>query len=136
MATMVRTGMNLIQAGLFRGPAVLASLMGACYIGELAMRGLQAAGSRIGINPPSADSGSVGEKMVKAMRPYKDLPLQEVAINGLALSVIGTVGFHLAAWAFGPAPAVYNNVLSYLGPIRIDNTPHPLLTAARNYFGV
>jgi hypothetical protein len=125
--------LSVIQAGLFRGPAVLGALMGASYIGEVAMRGIQKAGEFVYINPPKPESGSWRETAINTIRPYKDLPLKEVLLKGLALSVLGALGFYLAGLIFGPAPAIYNTVLSVLGPIRISNEVHPFIGAVTSW---
>lgn len=125
--------LSIIQAGLFRGPAVLASLMAASYIGEVAMRGIQKAGEFVFINPPEAELGSWRDTITRTVRPYKDLPLKDVAIKGLALAVLGTLGFYLAGLLFGPAPEIYNGVLSLLGPIRVSNDMHPLISAVTSW---
>ena len=131
-ATIVRSGVNLIQAGLFRGPALLGALMGVSYIGEIAMRVLETAGSQIGINLPQAQEGSWRKTIRDTIRPYKDQSWKHVLLKGVALSIIGSLGFQFAALAFGPAPAIYNNVLAWLGPIRVDNAMHPAIQFAYN----
>lgn len=129
----VQQGMNVIQAGLFRGPAVLGSLMGAAYIGELAMRGLTVAGAAIGLNVSEPAVGSYRATITDTIRPHRHLPTKDVLIRGLALAVLGAIGFHLAGWAFGPAPTIYNECLSWLGPVRISNDVHPLIAAMISY---
>ena len=130
-----RQGMNLIQSGLFRGPAVLASALGVAHVGELAMRGLTNVAFYAGMNVSAPDKGSMKEKILNTIRPYREVPVQDVLIRGLALVVIGIVGFHLAGLVFGPAPLeIYNGVLPWIGPLRLSNDMHPLFEMASKYF--
>lgn len=45
---------------------------------------------------------------------------REYVISLLALAIIAVVANEAALILCGPAPSIYNNVLTFMGPLRVD----------------
>ncbi len=131
--------LNTLQVGALRMPMLFASLNGALLVGEGALR-VTTSVLKLFFSGDSDAAKWISKRIpttaVNVMRPHKELSNQALAISALACCTIGILGTQLMAWGFGPAPSIYNDVLTFLGPIRIDDTLHPLLAWARSQFNV
>lgn len=129
-------GVAALQTGAFRMPMLFASLNGALLAGEGVFRATTAILGGLGFNGfMQKVHDNTPTIAIRVMRPYKDLKPKELVVSVLACSIIGILGTHAVAWAFGQAPAIYNNVLTWLGPIRISNDLHPLIAYAKTALG-
>jgi hypothetical protein len=114
--------------GCLRIPALLVSANAVAMTGELALRGLQTLLALAGIKVDDKDS-LVNKAVAKLpanvnFRPYKNETQwtnKKLLISAVACAAIGIVGTEFANFFFGSAPDIYNRVLTYLGPVRIDN---------------
>lgn len=127
------------MTGLIRIPAFMANCTAVMMTGELAIRGLSSTLSAIGFNPSNESWLQKAANHFENIRPYKDAPAKELAVKMVALAALGVIGSEFVRIAGGPAPAIYNNILSVLGPIRIDTGAYldnitPLLESFQRYF--
>lgn len=139
-ATALQTGMNMLQVGALRMPMLFASLNSALLTGEIAYRVVRATLNGVGFTGESTIVKYVRDNTpqiaVDVMRPYHALTAKQLVVSAIVTAIIGTLGTQFVSWAFGQAPAIYNNVLTWLGPVRLSNDVHPAITMARNYFNI
>lgn len=122
-------GINLLQVGALRLPCLMASVASVTRVAEVALRAVSKALDFIGFKGESTFSKWVSGG-VDWVRPYKDEKVystKTLLIQAVALGVIGVVGNTFVSALFGPAPAIYNNVLQLFGPIRIASDMHPAI---------
>lgn len=136
MANAVQTGLNMLQVGALRMPFLFANMNGALLVGEGAYRTVKATLNAFGFNGENQVTKYISDHTpalaVQVLRPYQNLTNKQLAISALACCIIGTLGSELVSYVFGKAPAIYNNVLSWMGNIRITNDHHPLVQMAIN----
>lgn len=121
--------------GLIRIPAFMSNCIAVMMVGELAIRGLTNVIQLVGLSPDK-DSWvqSTATNITKyGVRPYKDMELGELLVRTVAFAALGIVASEITRVLGGTAPGVYNSVLSFLGPIRIDTRPY--LTCVREVLG-
>ena len=128
----VQQGINLLQVGALRLPCLIASVGSVMRVAEIALRGISEALKFFGFNSNSTFATWVS-KAVDYVRPYKDNhTTTQLVKEALVLAAIGIAGNAVVSALFGPAPAVYNNVLQWVGPIRVSSDNHPLIDMAAN----
>jgi hypothetical protein len=71
--------------------------------------------------------------VVNAVRPYRKHESDVLLVTAIACCVIGVFGNELVSLFFGKPPAIYNQILTYLGPIRVSNDRHPAIAALIKY---
>lgn len=114
--------------GCLRIPALVISANAVAMAGELVVRGLQYALALTGIKVDSKDS--LVNKAVAYLptgvnfRPYRHMEIDKLAISTLTCAAVGIAGTELANFFFGNTPSIYNRVLTYLGPIRLDSSSY------------
>jgi hypothetical protein len=137
--------------GLVRIPAFISNAVAVMMVAELAIRALSSALHAVGLNP-SNDSwihqaaDTISEGGVRPYRPYKKIldahgnpvldqnnqpryekthwTLGTLITRTVAYAALGIIGSEAVRILGGTAPGVYNNVLTLLGPIRIDTRPY------------
>lgn len=112
--------------GLVRIPAFMSNCIAVMMVGELAIRGLSGFLHTIGLNP-SEDSWiqkTARDINSYGVRPYEKMPLKDLVVRTLAFAVLGIVGSEVIRVLGGTAPGIYNNVLTFMGPLRIDTRPY------------
>ncbi|MBA2368276.1 MAG: hypothetical protein H0V82_04545 [Candidatus Protochlamydia sp.] len=117
--------------GLVRIPSFMATCMSAMMVGEFAIRGLRNFFEVFGLRPSenSFIQGAATHVTNYGVRPYQDIPAGKLAGRLVAFAAIGIVGSELARLLGGAPPAIYNNVLAFMGPVRID--PRSYLTGVQ-----
>lgn len=142
IATYAQTGLNLLQVSALRLPALFTAASATLLVGEIAYRVVRATLAIVGFDGSSTASKWVHDhtpamlgKIVRPFRDAKEYPMQTLVIYALAAVVIGAIANDAIQLLFGKAPAIYNHVLTFLGPIRISTDFHPATQYAMNYFG-
>lgn len=120
--------------GLIRVPAMMVSVTAAAMIGEIALRVLGGIWSGLFGAPSNAGwlqkiSNFVHES---GARPFGDLMLngdfkistRQLVIKTIAFSALAALSFELASVLCGTPPAIYNHVLTFIGPVRFSNIPY------------
>lgn len=137
MSSPIAYGINVLQVGAMRMPMLFASINGTLIIGELVLRTTQAALQWIGFSGDSDlarwFSKNTPDIVVAAMRPYRNHQNEQLITTAIACCVIGIVGNELVSVLFGKPPAIYNQILTYLGPIRVSGDRHPAIAALIRY---
>lgn len=112
--------------GLVRIPAFMANCTAILMVGELAIRGLTNTVSVFGLKPQEDSWISQTATAINGsgIRPYRFKTTQQLVISAAAFAALGIVGSEFVRVAGGQTPQIYNNILSFLGPIRIDTTPY------------
>ena len=65
---------------------------------------------------------------MNCLRPFEKMSAQQLVTVAFVAGLFGNVGAAAIDFAFGPAPAIYNRVLSFLGNIRVESgAVHPLV---------
>lgn len=113
--------------GCLRIPALIISANAVAMAGELVVRGLTTTLALAGIKVDNQDSVinkavAILEKNNINFRPYKDLPIKTLVVSTVACAAIGILGTEFANLIFGPTPGIYNHVMKYFTPFRIDST--------------
>ncbi len=109
--------------GLGRITALMPTMIATIMVGELALRGLQNILRGIGLEPKD-DSwiSQAGKKILEhGARPYEKTNSKTLALQALAFTAIGIVGSESMRVLGGEVPAIYNNVLAFMGPVRLSN---------------
>lgn len=126
--------------GLVRIPAIMSNCVAVMMVGELAIRGLSETLSYVGFQPKDESWLTKTAKSINesGVRPFKDMSARELAIKAVAFAALGIIGSEFVRVTGGRAPGVYNSVLSFLGPLRLDSNPYldniaPLLTRAWSF---
>ncbi len=136
-ATTFQTGINMLQVGCLRMPCLFAQMNTALLVGELAFRIIKTGLEYCGFTGESALAKKVSSWTPNGtqdiLRPYGNKDLKTIVIGALICGVVGNIGTTVVATAFGPAPAIYNRVLSLLGNIRIVDDLHPALRYAASF---
>jgi hypothetical protein len=113
--------------GLIRIPAFLANCAAVMVIGELAIRLLSGFLTAVGFEPKEGTwvdkitkhvSGVVGE-----FRPYgnrETYNTKKLIVRLIAFAAFSIIATELARLIAGPTPPIYNKVLTFLGPLRLD----------------
>jgi hypothetical protein len=114
--------------GLVRIPSFMSTCIAAMMVGEGAIRGLRSFFEVFGLRPSDNGfiQGAARHVTNYGVRPYQHLSNGELAGRIVAFSAIGIVGSELARLLGGAPPSIYNNVLAFMGPVRID--PNSYLT--------
>lgn len=114
------------MTGLVRIPAFLSNLTAVAMVAELTIRTLRSTLSQIGIgNDDTTWISRTAEKISESgIRPYRATPTKELVIKAIAFAALGVAATEFVNIIGGQAPAIYNNVLTFLGPIRIDNASY------------
>lgn len=131
-------GINLLQVGALRLPCLMASVASVTRVAEIALRGVSTALEFIGFKGESTFSKWISTQ-VDFVRPYKDektYSTKNLLVQAVALGAIGVVGNTFVSALFGPAPAIYNNVLQFFGPIRIASDMHPAIQLLAQRFSI
>lgn len=112
--------------GLIRIPAIMSNCVAVLMVGELAIRGLSETISFFGFQPKDDSWLTKTAKNINesGVRPFKDMPAKELTIKAIAFAALGVVGSEFVRVTGGRAPGVYNNVLSFLGPLRLNSNPY------------
>jgi hypothetical protein len=111
--------------GCLRIPALVISANAVAMAGELVVRGLQYTLALTGIQVDSKNS--LVNKAVAYLptdvnfRPYRHMDINKLFISAVVCTGFGIAGTELANFFFGNTPSIYNRVLTYLGPIRLDS---------------
>jgi hypothetical protein len=142
LATSVQTGLNLLQVSALRLPALFTAASATLLVGEIAYRTIRAALSVIGFDGSSTaatwlrdNTPTMIGKIVRPFRSEREYPMQTLVIYALVAVVMGAIANDAIHLLFGKAPAIYNHVLTFMGPIRISTDFHPATQYAMNYFG-
>jgi len=120
--------------GLCRIPAMMVSVTAAAMVGELALRTLGGIWSGF-FGTPSADSWpqKVAAFIHKSgARPYGEIDVannfkisnRDLVLKAVAFSALAVLSFELASFLCGPAPTIYNNFLTFIGPVRFSSVPY------------
>lgn len=133
-------GINALLAGTCRIPVLIGSAKAAVLFGTVALRGCKSILGYTGWTGPNIfEKISSSEWMPKYFRvkvqntsSEATLPAQteehstyDMFVAGVALAALTIVGNAAVSYLFGPAPKIYNEVLSWVGPIRISNETYP-----------
>jgi hypothetical protein len=112
--------------GLVRIPGFLANCTAVMMVGELSIRGLSAIVASVGFEPRNDSWISTFATQIDRweLRPFKNVDVKALAIDIVVLSFLGIIGTEGANLLGGAAPTIYNNVLTFLGPIRISHTSY------------
>lgn len=112
--------------GLVRIPSYMSNAVAILMVGELAIRMLSESLSFVGFKQQDDSWVSKASNTINGsgIRPYKDYTSANLAVSALGFAALGIVGSEFVRVAGGNAPRIYNNVLAFLGPIRIDHTPY------------
>ena len=132
--TPIQTGINTLQVGALRLPCLIASCNSVMLTAELVTRAVATTLDFLGFKGES-DLAKYISKNAPDLRPYKNLTNKTIAKRALGHAIFGIVSNAAVAYAFGPAPSIYNKVLTFLGPIRISTDVHPAFTFAASRFG-
>lgn len=142
LATSVQTGLNLLQVSALRLPALFTAASATLLVGEIAYRTVRAALAVFGFNGSSAAATWVHDHtpamighIVRPFRNERAYPMQTLVIYAIAAVIMGVIANDAIHLLFGKAPAIYNHVLTFMGPIRISTDFHPATQYAMNYFG-
>ncbi len=145
---------NTILAGCCRFPFLLATMGGTTIVAFMVLKGLRA--SWQGINSyatgfdyakaaaeaeknkvhKNPEEMSVLDDVAAIMNPFTDpkwTNLRLAKVAAVALSV-GIVGGTTVSVLFGQPPAIYNDVLRFMGPIRLSCDLWPGFQAVKDYF--
>ncbi len=129
-------GLNALLAGAVRLPLLFVSAKAAVLVGELAYRGIRESLGAFGFTGENKIVKTVTSWLPKTLqtkiKPEEtsapaEMSAKDIAISAIAYSAIGVLGTTLVSGFFGPAPKIYNEVLSWIGPVRISNDKHPLV---------
>jgi hypothetical protein len=113
--------------GTIRVPALMTALASVTIASELVFRGLGTTLSVVGLEPKH---DSWVEKLgghINQVRPYKNqnqYPTHILARNFVITTLVAIATTELARVLAGPAPSWYNNVLAFMGPIRLDSSSY------------
>lgn len=112
--------------GLLRIPAFMSNAITIMMVGEIAMRGLSSAFKSVGFQPTEDSWVQKGAKTIThyGVRPYQDLPLTSLLYRVVCFWALGIAGSEFVRILGGRAPGIYNDVLSLLGPLRIDSNSY------------
>jgi hypothetical protein len=134
MSSIITQGSN----GTFRISALLASVAATQMAGELSLRLINGVFHSVGLKP---EQNGVVVKMSQyiaqiGLRPYgnektvtdadgtkntvREYSTRDLAIRLIALSVLAIVAFEAATVLCGSTPSIYNNILTFMGPLRVD----------------
>lgn len=131
MNTIAHQGLTMLQVAALRMPCYFAAINGSLLVGEGVYRGVKATLEFFGFTGESQFVKKIQEytpvTAVKVMRPHQNLTRKELAISAVACCAIGILGTAFVAYVFGNPPNVYNNVLAWLGPVRLANDTHPVI---------
>jgi hypothetical protein len=122
-------GINLLQVGALRLPCLMASVGSVVRLAEISLRGVSSTLDFIGFKGESTFSRCV-TRGVDYVRPYKnegDHSTKKLLIEAAILATIGVIGNTFVSTLFGPPPGIYNQVLQWVGPIRVVADSHPLI---------
>ncbi len=121
--------------GLIRVPAFMANCTAILMVGELAIRGLSQTLTVLGFQQKDDSFISKAAETItqSGIRPYKTWDAGHLVVSTVAFAALGIVGSEFVRVSSGTAPSIYNNILTFLGPLRIDNTPY--LTAIGQLLG-
>lgn len=124
---------HVINAGL-RIPSGLANLAALSCLGEGCFRGVNVAKMVLFQAPyadifTSSDAASLVSRAITMIRPYGAISAtgsyvwsnQDILIATLIMGTTSIVLNDLARVACGKPPAIYNKVMSYIGPLRISD---------------
>lgn len=138
-----QTVLNTLQVGALRMPVLFSATVGTLCVGEGMLRGITSVLSLFGFNGESTavkkfeeltTFKNVSSKInINCFRPFKDLTNQDLAKVAAVSCAVGILGSEFVSKVFGPAPAIYNTVLSYMGPIRISTDTHPVIQMVTQY---
>lgn len=131
--TIAQTALNSLQTAALRVPCLIAAATGATLVGEVACRTVQGALSQIGFTGESSFAKRVSH-YIPDVRPYRHIALKELVKKALIVNALGILDVAAVKALCGPAPTIYNDVLQWFGPIRIDDAAHPLFTLARSSY--
>jgi len=108
--------------GIGRITALMPTMIATLMIGELALRGLQNTLQGIGLKPTNDSWIARAGKYVSdhGARPYKDADTKTLAKQAVAFAIIGIVGNETMRVLGGQIPPIYNNVLAFIGPVRLS----------------
>ena len=133
-------GLNTLLAGAIRLPVLFVSAKAAVLVGEIALRGIKGTLKMVGWTGENEFYKTVTSYIPNIVKltmkkevedqpaiPEKDIAVKDIAISALAYTALGIVGITFATIVCGPAPKIYNDVLTWIGPIRISNDKHPLV---------
>jgi hypothetical protein len=132
MSTAVQVGLNMLQVGALRIPTLIAQTVGIAAVGEIACRAIGTLLNQVGFTGES-DVVKAVSTYIPDIRPYKKLSNKDLAAKAITCLAIGIIGSELVSFAFGPAPAIYNKMLGYMGNFRISNDSHPLIQVLSAY---
>jgi len=112
--------------GLVRIPAFMANCTAILMVGELAIRGLTSTISAFGFKPDDDSWISTASKKINGsgVRPYNTYTNQQLVTAAIGFAALGIIGSEFVRVTGGQTPQIYNNILAFLGPIRIDTTPY------------
>lgn len=118
--------MGAAVTGLVRIPAFLSSLVAVSIVAELSIRGLTTVLQTIGFEPAEKHWIQKTAQQINgtALRPFQDRqnwPSYRLAVQAAGFAAVGIVGSEFVRVLGGPAPAIYNNVLTLIGCVRIDS---------------
>ncbi|MFS8563418.1 MAG: hypothetical protein LVR00_03450 [Rhabdochlamydiaceae bacterium] len=150
-ASLLRDGLNALQIGALRMPTFFAQMTAALAVGEIAVRSIKSGLDFVGVPTGGKlatrlsewtsmtytqknDDGEEVKVKVNFLRPYEKVSAQQLATVALVAGLFGNVGATAIDFAFGPAPAIYNRVLSFLGNIRVESgSVHPLVSYVSSF---
>lgn len=156
-ASLVRDGLNALQTGALRMPTLFAQMTAVLAIGEIAVRSIKYGLDFVGVSTggklatklseltsitykqKALSQGEEGEAVdqeitMNCLRPFEKVSAKQLATVALVAGLFGNVGATAIDFAFGPAPAIYNRVLSFLGNIRVESgAVHPLVSYVSSF---
>jgi len=109
------------MTGLIRIPAFLAAVEAATRVGELGIRALTHTLGFIGFQP-TKDNWVVklADEWVKVdIRSHKNKDTMKIVQEIFILTILAVAATELVYFLGGPPPAIYNNILAFLGPVRV-----------------
>lgn len=131
MSSAIHSGLNVV----LRMPVLYASMHGALLAGEIVTRIMLVALNCLDFSGDGGLAKWVSDRtsdwLLDMIRPYRRVTNEGLVIGVVVCCVIGTLGSELISNRFGNPPPIYNQVLSFLGPIRVANDRHPFLEAFR-----
>ncbi len=124
---------NTALTGCARLTGLLASATAVMTAGELALRGCQTALSYTSWKTPEfiTNSAHVND-FIGRIRPFKDKTTVSLLVQLAAFAAFGQLAHEAVRLSSGAAPAIYNVVLSVIGPFQLN----PGVTFLGSLFGL
>ncbi len=134
------TASQMAQVAAFRMPSLIMCATGVALVGTLFNRIISKMVAKSEFTKYVSDKIHAGLEYANLVDPIqvagkgqvKEASNKTLLYRGIVYCAAGALGAEAVKAVFGPAPQIYNQVLRWLGPVRISNeTWAPLQLAAK-----